>query len=351
MKSSDHARRVTLQDIARRTGYSVTAVSRALRHKSDIGPEATAQIQQAAQEMGYVTNQTAVSLRYGRTNVITVLLVNLTNPYFSIMSNQLQIAAQEMGYSLVIVCSQDDPDLELELAEQAIARHSDGVMLFPTVHSGPAIDRLRAAGIPLVLLSSEMEPYQLDCVLPDDEAGAHLATLHLAQEGCRRLAFISSSNSAPSYLVRREGFLRACKELGLDESSHRICDIPDLHRFTTQYLAQPNPLTDQLIRLNEDGFDGLFVFCDAEAWRVMNAILLCPTLSQASFGIVGFDNVDGNLVTPTPLCSVDCDLGGLARQGIALLHQRIEGDQSPPLVIRMPVHIICRNSCCRGRRN
>lgn len=76
------AKRVTLQDIAKRTGYSLTAVSRALRNMSDISPEATSYIQKTAMEMGYVANQTAIALRYGRTNIITVIIVNLTNPFF-----------------------------------------------------------------------------------------------------------------------------------------------------------------------------------------------------------------------------------------------------------------------------
>ena len=92
-------KRVTLQDIAKKTGYSLTAVSRALRNMSDIGPEATAFIQQTAKEMGYVANQTAVALRYGRTNCITVIVIDLTNPFFSIMANYMQLAAHEMGYS------------------------------------------------------------------------------------------------------------------------------------------------------------------------------------------------------------------------------------------------------------
>jgi len=111
MQHPSAGKRVTLQDIAKKTGYSLTAVSRALRNMSDIGPEATSYIQQTAKEMGYVANQTAVALRYGRTNIITVIVVNLTNPYFSIITNLIQLAAHEMGYSLIIVCSRDDPNL------------------------------------------------------------------------------------------------------------------------------------------------------------------------------------------------------------------------------------------------
>ena len=202
MSKQGAGKRVTLQDIARKTGYSLTAVSRALRNMSDIGAEATAYIQQTAREMGYVANQTAVALRYGRTNIITVIVVNLTNPYFSIMTNLIQLAAHEMGYSLIIVCSRDDPALEQQLIEQSIARRSDGVLLFPSRSSGRSIEMLQAAHVPFVLLSSALPPYQTDSVIIDDEQGGYIAGMHLLEAGCRKVAFLATSSSAPSYAPR-----------------------------------------------------------------------------------------------------------------------------------------------------
>lgn len=347
MRHSNGERRITLQDIAKRTGYSLTAVSRALRNMSDIGAEATAQIKQAAQEMGYVANQTAVALRYGRTNIITVILVNLTNPFFSIMANLIQIAAQEMGYSLVIVCSRDDPALERQLVEQAIARRSDGVLLFPTRQSGPAIELLQGARIPFVLLSSVLPPYQTDSVVIDDEQGAYLAAMHLIESGHRKLAFLSSSDAAPSYSPRKNGFLRACDQAGIALCDRRIHTIPYLHISTAQQNPQQNELLDLLLQLRSEGFNGLFVFCDVEAWRVMGALQQTDTLRPEDFSIVSFDNIDGALVSPIPLCSVDCNLGLIAQQSMELLRSRIQGDARPPQTIVCPVSIVCRNSCHR----
>ena len=197
MHRSSARKRVTLHDIAKRTGYSLTAVSRALRNMSDIGPETTAQIQQVAKEMGYVANQTAVALRYGRTNIITVIVVNLTNPFFSIITNLIQLAAHEMGYSLIIVCSRDDPRLEQQLVEQAIAGRSDGVMLFPSQNSGRSIEMLQAAHVPFVLLATMLADYQTDSVIIDDEQGGYIAGKHLLEAGCKRIAFLATSTIAP----------------------------------------------------------------------------------------------------------------------------------------------------------
>ena len=90
-------KRITLQDIADRTGYSVNTVSHALRGKNDISQETTEQIRLVAREMGYTGNQIARSLRSGRTHTIAVILGNLTNPFYGIMADAIQDAAQAKG--------------------------------------------------------------------------------------------------------------------------------------------------------------------------------------------------------------------------------------------------------------
>ena len=343
MHHQSAGKRVTLQDIAKKTGYSLTAVSRALRNMSDIGPEATSHIQQTAKEMGYVANQTAVALRYGRTNIITVIVVNLTNPYFSIITNLIQLAAHEMGYSLIIVCSRDDPNLEQQLIEQAIARRSDGVLLFPSRGSGRSIEMLQAAHVPFVLLSSTLPPYQTDSVIIDDEQGGYIAGMHLIEAGCKKVAFLATSNNAPSYAPRCKGFLRACDEGGIlacNRSMHTFT-----YEGTTSAQADPNSLTILLPQLKREGVDGLFIFCDIEAWRIMASLQRSNQLNTDDFKIVSFDNIDSALASPIPLCSVDCGLEHLARRSIELLRDRIQGDDQPPQTIVCPVSLVCRNSC------
>lgn len=347
MRHQTAGKRVTLQDIAKKTGYSLTAVSRALRNMSDIGPEATSFIQRTAKEMGYVANQTAVALRYGRTNIITVIVVNLTNPYFSIITNLIQLAAHEMGYSLIIVCSRNDPALEQQLIEQAIARRSDGVLLFPSQNSGNSIETLQAAHIPFVLLSSTLPPYQTDSVIIDDEQGGYIAGTHLIEAGCKKVAFLATSNNAPSYAPRCKGFLRACEEAGIEPANRFLYTFADENMKADSEEA--NSLSVLLPHLKHEGIEGLFIFCDIEAWRLMASLQRSSQLNIADFKIVSFDNIDSALASPIPLCSVDCSLEYLARRSIELLRDRIQGDDQPPQTIVCPVSLVCRNSCQRTK--
>ena len=102
--------RVTLQDIAQATGFTVNTVSRALKNKDDISRETCLKIQQVAREMGYVRNYIASSLRSGRTKTIAMIAGSMTNPFYAILADQIQLGS----------------DLE----------HLEGLASFPVAESG-----------------------------------------------------------------------------------------------------------------------------------------------------------------------------------------------------------------------
>ena len=255
-------RPVTLQDIARETGYSINTVSHALRYKEDIARDTAERIRQIAQEMGYTGNQIASSPRSGRTHLLAVILGGMSNPFYGIMADMIQDAAQAAGYTLIILCSRDDAAMEEELVKQAIARRVDGIILFPTNDSAANVARLKAVGKPFVLMSRYLREGDADCVVCDEEEGAYLATRHLIEGGHKKLAYISSTNVVFSSEQRIKGFLRACDALGIPESDRiiRVSNASILSHSEVQGWQMT--LANELRDLKCQGFNGLFVFCD-----------------------------------------------------------------------------------------
>lgn len=328
-------KRVTLQDVARATGYTANTVSRALKNKPDISAETSKKIQDAARRMGYVRNAMAGSLRSGHTRTLGVIVGGMSNPYYGRMTDSIQDAAAEEGYSLLIFCSRDDPELEYQLIETAISRQVDGILLFPCRGSQRTIERLKAVGIPYVLMARYLKEGQDDCVICDEEKGAYLATKHLLDAG-RRPAFLNSYDVVFSGEQRRAGFLRACREAGLSPEHCPIAVCPD-----------DEAVCRQLLEWKAQGVDGLFVFCDMEAW---SARLLMRTLNLKTprdFAIVGFDNIQGTWRLPSPLCSVDYSISDMVKSGMALLMKRIHGERSAPETVLFEPRIVCRGSCGR----
>ena len=328
--------RVTLQDIANATGFTVNTVSRALKNKEDISRETCERIQGVAREMGYVRNYIASSLRSGRTKTIAMITGSMINPYYAILCDLIQREAWRLGYGLMMLCSQDDPETETRAVEMALSRQADGVLIAPCSFESPALDALRASGIPYVLLSRFAEGEKDDCVVCDDRQGGYLAGSHLIAEGHKNLAMISFHHVVYSTRKRFEGFQQACLDGGLPASAIHYAepeDEQDAQRCLTEWLRQ--------------GVTGLFSFCDVEAWTAITLLenqgFQCPR----DLSVVGFDNILGYLHFPKPICSINCDLQEEARQAIAMLRSRIHDPSLPPQQVVLPVSLVCRGSCIK----
>ena len=335
MKRSNGIQRVTMQDIARETGYSINTVSHALRDKDDIARETRERIRQVAQEMGYMRNQIASSLRSGRTRTLAVVLGNMSNPFYGIMTDTIQDAAMDRGYSLLIMCSRENAALEMRQVEAAVSRQVDGVLLFPTNESLCTVERLNALRVPFVLMARTLGDGIADSVISDEERGARMIVRHMIEHGRRKPAYLARWRIVYSYEKRLNGFNRACDEAGIPQEDRFYC---------VQGEAQES-LADCLVRWREAGVDGLFVFCDEEAWDVQAVIRETPQLRDWNVGIVGFDNIHGARHFPAGLCSIDCGFGEMARQGIELLRARIHDGDRPPQRVVCPVELVCRGTC------
>ncbi len=324
--------RVTLEDVAKATGYTINTVSRALKNKEDISRETCEKIQKAAREMGYVRNYIASSLRSGRTKTIAMIAGSMTNPFYAILADLIQQEAVRLGYSLMILCSRDDPETETRMVEMALSRQADGILITPCSFDSPALELLRSSGTPFVLLSRYMEGSEDDCVICDDEQGGYLAARHLLAHGHRNLAMISFHQVVFSSRKRFEGFHRACLEEGIPENQIHYA-VPENDKDAVRIFRT----------WQEAGVTALFCFCDAEAWSVITLMESAET--GRPFALVGFDNIQRYIHFPRPLCTIDPCLHEEAAAAIDLLRKRIHHPSLPTQRVFLSPEIVCRNCC------
>lgn len=328
-------RRVTLQDVAKATGYSINTISHALKNKPDIAPATREKIQQVAREMGYIRNEMARSLRSGRTKTLGVIVGGMSNPFYGLMADAIQDAAMKLGYTLLIFCSRDQDAIEQQVLETAIRRQVDGVLLFPSWSSSKSIEQLKAVGIPYVLMARYLEEGRDDCVVCNEEHGAYLATKHLLEAG-RKPAYLSSYNVVYSSQQRLAGFMRACQEAGMpkEECRSAVCQSSE------EIIAQ-------LLQWKAEGVNGLFMFCDLEAWNASLLMHQHGLRTPEDFALVGFDNIQDAWSLPAPLCTIGWDTNGMVDSAISLLRRRIHHEDFAPETVIFEPHLICRNSCGR----
>ncbi len=329
--------RVTLRDIAQATGYTINTVSRALNNKPDISRETSLKIQQAARQAGYIRNWMAGSLRTGRSNTIAVIVCDLSNPYFALMVADIEAAAAEFGYTVIVLCTHEEQAKEENALRVAIGRQVDGILLCPCQGGTGSLLLLAASGLPYVLLSRHFYDPETDALVCDEERGGFLATEHLIKAGHRKLVFLSSFENVSGIQERRLGFYRAAEAYGIPETDRLVYHHEDGARtaaFLRGRLAQ--------------GFTGIFGYCDMEAWKVITSLLSLGAAVPSDLAFTGYDNIQGRLDFPFPLCSVEGSLQDVCRDSVALLDKKIKGTAERGGLVVYPVSLVCRGSCGRA---
>ena len=217
-------RKITVKDIAVKTGYSVNTVSRALRDKDDIAPETRVKIRQVAQEMGHVNNTLAASLRLGYTNTVAVILGDISNPHFAIMMKEIEVHAREFGYTSILFNTNEDEELELKAIEAALNKNVDGIIICPVQKSRRNLEYLEKTGVPFVLIGRREADYNY--VVCNDELGGYQATKALLEAGHRNILLLHGASYISSAKERLEGYRRAFAEEGLVANEKLIREVP-----------------------------------------------------------------------------------------------------------------------------
>ena len=197
--------RVTLRDIAERTGYTVNTVSRALHHRDDISKKTVDYICGIADEMGYINDNIASSMRTGRTGTVAVILADITNPLFAIMVRETEQLASEYDYSVFILNTNEDKETELQAIKNALGKKVDGFIICPCPDCRDNLEFLKKTGKPYVLIGRRVGDHP--SVILDDEKSGYLAAKYLAEHyGRRRILFINGLLSISCAKDRLAGY-------------------------------------------------------------------------------------------------------------------------------------------------
>lgn len=331
--------RVTLKDIAKITGYTINTVSRALNNKPDIPRETSMKIQKAAREAGYIRNWMAGSLRTGRSNTIAVIVGDLSNPFFALVVSEIESAAAEFGYTVIVLCTHETQETEENAIRVAIGRQVDGILLCPCQHEGDTVRLLEDARVPNALLFRHFPGQDLDALICDEYRGGYLAAEHLISAGHKKLVFLSCYGHVSDIALRRLGFMDACEAYGIPPEDRLVYSHTEADK-TARYLLEKH----------EMGFTGVFGYCDMEAWKVITSVKGLGLRVPEDLSFIGYDNIQGKLGFSFSLCSIEMSLQKICQSSVRLLDEKIRGKHPQGGLSVFPVSMVCRGSCQHEHR-
>lgn len=201
---------VTIYDIAKKAGCSAMTVSRVINNTGRISEATRGRVLGIMKEMGYVPNSMARSLVLQETKLLSLLITDITNPFYTSLARGAEDAATRLGYKLLLANSDENLDKEKTYIETMLSTRVDGVLFAPTGDaSSKNIKKLIKQGIPMVLLDREVPGVDCDTVLGDSKDGARRLTEHLIGLGHRRIAFINGSPGVSTARLRLDGYKEA----------------------------------------------------------------------------------------------------------------------------------------------
>ncbi len=316
--------RVTLKDIALETGYTVNTVARALRDKEDIAAGTRQVIQRKANELGYVANSIAGSMRSGSTRSIAAICGDISNPHFAIMLKGIENAARVHKYTTIILNTDEDEEMEREAILAALGRRVDGIIICPTQRSPKNIVYLQKTGVPFVLIGRSYVEPDTDYVVCDDFEGGRLATQHLIDRGHRRILFLNGPRFISSAEKRLAGYCAALADSGIPFDERLVREVPIV-------AGDCRSLIRGVMQEKLD-FTGVFAFSDLIAWETMYTLLGMGLQIPRDMAIVGFDNIQSQFFFPFPLTSIGPSKTGMARRAFHVLMSRINAKAELPCV-------------------
>ena len=207
---------VTITDISKACGVSRATVSKALNGASDVSPETTKRIREAAAKLGYLPNAAARALKMGRSYNIGVLFSDetgggISHEYFSLILESVKAEAERLGYDITFI-SKDLGQLSMDYYEHAKYRNCDGVVIASADFEDPAIRRLATSEIPTVTLDYSFD--SRTSILSDNVQGMDKLVRFVYEKGHRKIAFIHGEITSVTQ-KRLASFRKVTSELGL----------------------------------------------------------------------------------------------------------------------------------------
>jgi LacI family transcriptional regulator len=289
---------VTMKEIAKKLGVSVSTVSRALKDSPELHPDTKKRIVEMAKSMNYQYNLLAQSLRISRSKVLGVIVPELTSHFFSSNISGIQDTAYKRGYNIMICQSNESYEQEKANIRTLVSSQVDGLLisLSRETKNYEHLQDLYDREIPFMMFDRVTEEIPVSKVTVDDAHGAFLVVTHLLEQGCKKIAYFSGPEDLYISKKRKEGYLEALKNFGIPMSEAKI--------YNTDLTSDMNrEVTLEMLKEKERP-DGIFAMIDPLAIDIMLVLKEKGILIPDEIALAGFTNNPTSAVIEPSLTTV-----------------------------------------------
>lgn len=341
----------TIRDVARESGYSASTVSIVLNSaplSRYIPADTKERIQTAARRLGYRPNPMARSLRSQRSNVVGVMVFDITDPFCTPILHGLENSLYQANYLSLLADSHNEPHRFERYLEMLLDRRVEGLVVIANwlVTDIKVLADLTERQIPTVIAGRAFDIENVSTVSVDNEGGASLALEHLYRFGHRDIAFLRGPKNLTSSGQRWKGIRSFAQSVGLRLDPKRIAELPESLDPNSSFEAAAQ-LTTELLRHGKS-FTALMAYDDMTALGALRALKMKSLAVPEDCSVIGFDDVaQASLSVPSlttvrqPMEAMGSISVGMILDAITAVHQK----RDIPVVRRkIPAELVVRES-------
>ena len=332
------SQRITIRDVAKAAGVSTTSVSFVLNNSGHVSPETRLRILEAVEQLGYVPDRRARSLKSKRIQVLGLLFTYseeslASSRYFRDITASICSNASNHDYKVMVSLL----SRQRSLAQQVQAFRQDGT-IGGLIVAGPSPEQVETIAsnfqdFPTLILSAVCSHPRINCIDVDNRNGMLQAIEHLFRLGHRHIAYVTPQGTDSHSIERLESYQSAMAAFRLIDEV-QLCILPP-----------EGDGTDPLSQLVLDDITAIIAFDDLRALLVRSFLDRQGVRVPEDMALIGFDDEDFGVHMDPPLTTVAQPFTEMGRLATETLIERIENPALPPIHVTSPLTLIVRQSC------
>ncbi len=335
-------KRLQLEDLAKQLGYSKTLISMVLNGKGDqygISKKTQTLVLEEVAKLDYTPNKFAKALRTGKSFFVGLIVADISNPFYSAIAKNIEMALFERGYNLMVCSTEENEEKEKRLIDMMINQQGvDGIIVASTAKDGLFLESPRFNRTPFILIDRVLPSYRGHYVVSDNYGGSCNIVNKLIEEGCKKIACLSIT---PRHLSSIEERIRGYKDT-LDRKKitylkELMIDIPfdNIEQGTKDVIQS-------LLRTHKD-LDAIYTINNPIASAVLKAFRNADMKKAAAhLKLACFDDIDLFNLIDTPILSVSQPIQEIGKQAAELLMDVIDQKIIDKSVVTLPTQLIVR---------
>ena len=340
-------KKLIISDIAKQLNISITTVSFILNGKAEekrISKPVIEKVTKLIDELGYKPNQLAKSLRTGKTNIIGLVVEDISNQFFAKVAKLIEENANKKGYRIIYCSTDNQPEKAKELIAMFSEQHVDGYIITPPADIEEEVNALINNNLPVVLFDRYFPQLPTDYVVIDNFGGAYNATKHLIAQGYGNIAFVTIASEQTQMQDRCEGYKKVLSEYNKQ---------PKI--LKTKYLENPAEVIEQIYSFMQKDrtIDALLFGTNYLGLYGLEALKQLNIKIPTEIGVISFDDHDLFRLYIPSITAIAQPIHEISTHLINILLANLElKDASKPKNItqlQLPADLIIRESSQRDK--